>query len=108
MKLSLNWLKDYVDLKGISVSEIVDKLTMSGLEVEDLIDENEIYKNFVVGYVKDKNKHPNADKLSLCTVSTGTEEFQVICGAPNVEAGQKVVFARIGAAVPKGNFKIQS
>ncbi len=106
MKISLNWLNDYVKIEGIPVNEIVDKLTMSGLEVEDMVDENALYENFVVGYVKDKKKHPNADKLSLCNVSTGSEEFQVICGAPNVEAGQKVVFAKIGAVVPKGNFKI--
>ena len=106
MKISLNWLKDYVDLNGISVYEIVDKLTMSGLEVEEVKDESEIYKNFVVGYVKEKEKHPNADKLSLCKVIAGDEEYQVICGAPNVEAGQKVVFAKVGAIVPKGNFKI--
>ena len=65
-----------------------------------------LYKNFVVGYRKGKEKTPNADKLSLCTVSTGENDYQVICGAPNVDAGQKVVFAQIGAVVPKGNFKI--
>ena len=106
MKISLNWLKDYIDLSGISLSEISGKLTMSGLEVENVIDQNEIYKDFVVGYVKEKKKHPNADKLSLCTVSNGKEDYQVICGAPNVDAEQKVVFAPIGTIIPKGNFKI--
>ena len=106
MKISLNWLKDYIDLSGITTAELADKLTMSGLEVEDVIDQNEIYKNFIVGYVKEKKKHPNADKLSLCTVSTGEESYQVICGAPNVDTGQKVVFAPIGTIIPKGNFKI--
>ncbi len=106
MKLSLNWLKELVDLSDVSASEIVQQLTMSGLEVEEVIDQNSLYKNFVVGFVKEKKKHPNADKLSLCTVSTGENEYQVICGAPNVDAGQKVVFAQIGAVVPKGNFKI--
>jgi phenylalanyl-tRNA synthetase beta chain len=106
LKISLNWLKDYIDLSGIPVSEIADKLTMSGLEVEEVIDQNEIYKGFIVGYVKEKKKHPNADKLSLCRVSTGKEDFQVICGAPNVEADQKVVFAPIGTQIPKGDFKI--
>jgi phenylalanyl-tRNA synthetase beta chain len=106
LKISLNWLKDYIDLSGITTAELADKLTMSGLEVEDVIDQNEIYKNFIVGYVKEKKKHPNADKLSLCTVSTGEESYQVICGAPNVDTGQKVVFAPIGTIIPKGNFKI--
>ena len=106
MKVSLNWLKEYVDLSGIPVSEIIHNLTMSGLEVEEVINQNEIYKNFVVGFVKEKIKHPNADKLSVCKVSNGTEEMQVVCGAPNVEVGQKIVFAQIGAVVPNGNFKI--
>lgn len=106
MKLSLNWLKELVDLPEISTPEIIHLLTMSGLEVEEAIDQNEIYKNFVVGYVKEKKKHPNADKLSLCTVSTGNQDYQVVCGAPNVDAGQKVVFAQSGAVVPKGNFRI--
>jgi len=106
VKVSLNWLKEYVDLSGIPVSEIIHNLTMSGLEVEEVINQNEIYKNFVVGFVKEKIKHPNADKLSVCKISNGTEEMQVVCGAPNVEVGQKIVFAQIGAIVPNGNFKI--
>jgi phenylalanyl-tRNA synthetase beta chain len=106
MKISLNWLKRYVSIDNIPLEEIVNKLTLSGLEVEDVNDQTAKLKNFVVGFVKDKKKHPNADKLSLCTVSTGTEEFQVVCGAPNVEAGQKVIFAKIGAVVPHGNFTI--
>ncbi len=106
MKLSLNWLKELADLSQISTAEIIHMLTMSGLEVEEVTDQNEIYKNFVVGLVKEKNKHPNADKLSLCIVSTGEKDYQVICGAPNVDTGQKVVFAQIGAVVPRGNFRI--
>jgi phenylalanyl-tRNA synthetase beta chain len=106
LKLSLNWLKELVNLSEVSNSEIIHMLTMSGLEVEEVTDQNELYKNFVVGLVKEKKKHPNADKLSLCTVSTGENDYQVICGAPNVEAGQKVVFAQIGAVVPRGNIKI--
>ena len=107
MKISLNWLKEYIDLNGISVKEIVHQLTMSGLEVEDYVDQNELYKKFVVGSVVKKDKHSNADKLSVCIVNDGNEELQVICGAPNVDAGQKVVFAKIGAIVPNGNFEIK-
>ncbi|NWF49044.1 MAG: phenylalanine--tRNA ligase subunit beta [Ignavibacteriaceae bacterium] len=106
MKVSLNWLADYIDLTGISVDEIVHRLTMSGLEVEDLINQREIYKDFVVGFVKEKKKHPNADKLSVCIVNDGLNDLQVVCGAPNVEAGQKVVFAPVGCTIPKGNFKL--
>ncbi len=107
MKVSLNWLKKYVDLENISTEDIVSKLTMSGLEVEEYFDQNEKYKNFVVGHVKSKEKHPDADKLTVCTVSDGNEDLQVICGASNVEAGQKIVFAPIGSTIPNGNFKIK-
>ena len=106
MKLSLNWLKELVDLSEVPVPDIIHMLTMSGLEVEEVIDQGDLYKNFVIGFVKEKKKHPNADKLSICTVSTGDEEFQVICGAPNVEAGQKIVFAQIGAIIPKSGQKL--
>ncbi|MEJ5262183.1 MAG: phenylalanine--tRNA ligase subunit beta [Ignavibacterium sp.] len=107
MKISLNWLKQYIDLNDISTEEIVDKLTMSGLEVEDVLDENELYKNFIVAEVKSVAKHPNADKLSVCEVFDGKETLQVICGAPNVAAGQKVVFAPFGTIIPNGNFQIK-
>lgn len=58
--------------------------------------------DFIVGYVKDKEKHPDANKLSVCKVDTGNEELQIVCGAPNVEQGQKVVVARVGAVMPSG------
>jgi len=106
LKISLNWLKDYIDLEGISSSEIISKLTNAGLEVEDYVDQSSIYKAFIVGFVKDKKEHPNADRLSLCTVFDGKDDLQVVCGAPNVEAGQKVVFAPVGTLIPKGNFII--
>ena len=108
MKVSLNWLNDYIDLKGISTGDIVDSLTMSGLEVEDVVDQKEMYKNFIVGFVEKKEKHPNADKLSVCTVSTGEDSLKVICGARNVERGQKVVFAPVGSIIPKGNIKLKA
>ncbi|UCH64896.1 MAG: phenylalanine--tRNA ligase subunit beta [Ignavibacterium sp.] len=107
MKVSLNWLNDYVDLKDISTGEIVDSLTMSGLEVEDVVDQKEMYKNFIVGFVEKKEKHPNADRLSVCIVATGKESVSVICGARNVERGQKVVFAPVGTIIPKGNVELK-
>jgi phenylalanyl-tRNA synthetase beta chain len=106
LKVSLNWLKDYVDLEGIPVQEIIDKLTMSGLEVEDFVNQQEIYQDFLVGLVTKKEKHPNADKLSLCKVSIGREEFQVVCGAPNVAAGQKIIFAPVGSTIPANEMKL--
>ena len=107
MKISLNWLKEYIDLEGVSSEDIVHKLTMSGLEVEEVIDQNKLFEKFVVGFVARKEKHPNADRLSVCKVSDGSESFQVICGAPNVERGQKVVFAPIGTLIPNGKFEIK-
>src|ERR1035437_6992561 len=106
MKISLNWLKQYVSIENIPLNDLLNKLTLSGLEVEDVNDESSKLKNIIVGFVKEKKKHPNADKLSLCVVSTGDEDFQVVCGAPNVEVGQKVIFAKIGAVIPHGNFTI--
>jgi len=106
LKVSLNWLKEYVNLDGISVDEIVDKLTMCGLEVEDYINQQEIYKDFIIASVTKKEKHPNADKLSLCKVNTGNEELQVVCGAPNVAEGQKIIFAPVGSTIPSNGMKL--
>ncbi|MBE0571570.1 MAG: phenylalanine--tRNA ligase subunit beta [Ignavibacteriaceae bacterium] len=107
MKISLNWIKDYVILDGISTEEIVDKLTMSGLEVEDFIDQNKKYSGIIVGLVKDVQKHPNADKLTVCSVYDGKNDLNVVCGAPNVEKGQNVIFAPIGSIIPKGNMEMK-
>ena len=107
MKISLNWIKDYVNLDGITTQEIVDKLTMSGLEVEDYIDETKKYSGIIVGLVKEVEKHPDADKLTVCTVSDGKSDLQIICGAPNVQKGQNVVLAKIGSVVPKGEMEIK-
>ncbi|HCY77306.1 MAG TPA: phenylalanine--tRNA ligase subunit beta [Ignavibacteriales bacterium] len=107
MKISLNWIKEFVDLSDISTQNIISKLTMSGLEVEDVIDQTNLYKNFIVGFVKEIEKHPNADKLTICKVFDGKDDLQVICGAANVKAGQKVVFAPIGTEIPNGKFLIK-
>ena len=107
MKISINWLNDYVDIKNISVSEIVDKLTYAGLEVEEVDDQAKKFENIVIGYVKEVKKHPNADKLSLCKVNDGKDDYSVVCGAPNVAAGQKVAFAKVGAVIPNGGIKLE-
>ncbi len=107
MKISLSWIKEFVDLKDISTDEIISKLTMSGLEVEDVVDQSNLYRNFIVGFVKETAKHPNADKLTICKVFDGKDDLQVICGASNVRSGQKVVFAPIGTEIPNGNFIIK-
>lgn len=107
MKVSLKWLSDYIDLSDVSVEEAAEIITKAGLEVDEVIDNRKVFQNFVVGYVKEKKKHPNADKLSLCVVSDGKEDYNVVCGAPNVEAGQKVPFAKVGAIIPNGGFEIK-
>ncbi len=107
MKVSLNWIKEYVNLDGISTQEIVEKLTMSGLEVEDYFDQNKKYSGFVVGLVKEVKKHPDADKLTVCSVYDGKVDSQVVCGAPNVKDGQNVVFAPLGTIIPKGGMEMK-
>jgi len=103
MKVSLHWLKRFVDF-DLTATELADKLTMRGFESEVVTDFDSL-ENLVVGNVLTAEKHPDADKLKLCSVSDGSETFSVVCGAPNVNAGQKIVFAKVGAILP-GDFKI--
>lgn len=81
------------------VEKIEAALAANGAEVNLDVD---FSPKFVVGYVETKEKHPNADKLSICQVSIGDEKLQIVCGAPNVDAGQKVVVAKVGAVMPSG------
>src|SRR5690625_3948674 len=107
MLVSLNWLKNYVDLQDLTPEQLGEKITKSGIEVDGMeYIVNEKSENIVVGYVKECEQHPNADKLKLCQVDVGEEVLQIICGAPNVAQGQKVVVAKPGAVLP-GNFKIK-
>lgn len=106
MNISNNWLKEFIDFE-YSPTEIDAILTGLGIEVEHIIDNSSKYKNFFIGEVLTKEKHPNADKLSLCTVDYGQGIKNIVCGAPNVEAGQKVVVAALGAVVPNGGFVIE-
>ena len=100
MKISLNWIRNYVDI-NISPEELATKLTLVGLEVENIEYLGDKYKNFVIGKILQVSKHPNADKLTVCDVSIGKEETKVVCGAPNVAAGQRVVVGLPGAVVPR-------
>jgi len=99
VKFTLSWLKEHLETTA-SVADIADKLTAIGLEVESIDDPGKGLETFVVGYVKDAQQHPNADRLRLCMVETGTETLQVVCGAPNARTGLKVVLARPGAVIP--------
>jgi len=100
VKISHRWLKNYIDLDA-QPEEVKERLTMLGFEVESVEYLGEKFKNFYVGEVLEVNKHPNADKLTVCKVSLGKDVFQIICGAPNVAVGQKVPVALAGAVIPR-------
>jgi len=106
--VSLNWLKNYVDIGEETPEKLSEKITKSGIEVDGIeYIISDTSHNVVIGYVNECEQHPNADKLKLCQVDVGEEELlQIVCGAPNVAAGQKVVVAKPGAVLP-GNFKIK-
>ncbi len=99
MKVSLNWLKRHVDLPE-SVAEIEKALTSIGLEVEGIEEPGKVYDKLVVAKVLTCENHPDSDHLHITTVNNGTETIQIVCGAPNVAAGQTVVLAPIGAELP--------
>ncbi|MHC8517263.1 phenylalanine--tRNA ligase subunit beta [Sporosarcina sp. ITBMC105] len=102
MLVSTKWLNEYVNTGGITPAELAEKITRSGIEVDSIIDRSHGMTNVVVGYVKECVKHPEADKLNICQVDVGEEVTQIICGAPNVAEGQKVIVARPGAVLPGG------
>jgi phenylalanyl-tRNA synthetase beta chain len=100
MKLTLSWLKEHLDTRA-SLAEIVERLTMIGLEVESVEDRTKLLAPFTVARVLSAEKHPNADKLKVCMVETGEgAPVQVVCGAPNARAGMMAVFARPGVHIP--------
>ncbi|MBT4784087.1 MAG: phenylalanine--tRNA ligase subunit beta, partial [Candidatus Marinimicrobia bacterium] len=103
MRISINWLKEFIDI-SLSNEEISNKLTMLGLEAEEVYDTSSL-GDIIIGEIKNVIKHPNADKLNLCKVYDGQKILPVVCGAPNVEVGQKIAFAPVGSILP-GNFKI--
>jgi phenylalanyl-tRNA synthetase beta chain len=99
MKLTFSWLKDHLETSA-EIATVADTLTMLGLEVESIEDRAKALAPFTVAYVKEATKHPNADKLRVCLVDTGTETVQVVCGAPNARTGMKGVFAPAGSYIP--------
>ena len=96
MKVSLKWLRDYVDIK-LAPEELAERLTMSGLEVKGIQIIGGTWDKVVIGEVIALNPHPNADRLKLATVDLGTEQVTTVCGAPNIALDQRVTFAHIGA-----------
>ncbi|RME62614.1 MAG: phenylalanine--tRNA ligase subunit beta, partial [Alphaproteobacteria bacterium] len=107
MKFTLGWLKDHLD-SDADLDAIVAALTALGLEVEHVDDPAARLAAFTVAHVKDVRPHPNADKLKLCVVETAAGERQVVCGAPNVRAGMKAVFAAEGTVIPGSGFTLKA
>ncbi len=99
MKVSLKWLRQYVNIT-IAPEDLAHKLTMVGLEIEDIEHLGVKYEKFVVGKVLEVSKHPKADKLTVCKVDVGSEVLQIVCGAPNVAPNQIVPVGLSGAVVP--------
>ncbi|HET7084073.1 MAG TPA: phenylalanine--tRNA ligase subunit beta [Rhizomicrobium sp.] len=99
MKFTFSWLKEHLDTDA-DAAAIGERLTAIGLEVESITDPGAGLKDFIVGEVITAEKHPNADKLRLCSVSDGKDRLQIVCGAPNARAGIKVVLARPGTTIP--------
>ncbi|MCB0279677.1 MAG: phenylalanine--tRNA ligase subunit beta, partial [Calditrichaeota bacterium] len=103
MKVSLNILKQFVDLDvHLDPLEIADRLSNSGFEIEEVIRCGCDIEGILIGYVEERKPHPNADKLSVCQVNLGNETVQIVCGAPNVDAGQKVPVATSGTDLGGG------
>ena len=99
MKFTLSWLKDHLDTDA-SLDRLTEALTALGLEVEGVADRGKALAPFTVAHVVSAERHPNADKLQVCMVDTGSGTLQVVCGAPNARTGLKVVFAPVGTYVP--------
>ncbi|TDM10639.1 phenylalanine--tRNA ligase subunit beta [Macrococcus lamae] len=101
MLVSKEWLNEFVRV-NVPVEELAEKITRSGIEVEEITDYSKDIKNLVVGHVLTKEKHPDADKLNVTTVDVGDETLQIVCGAPNVDAGQYVIVCKPGGRLPGG------
>ena len=99
MKFTFDWLKEHLRT-DMTYTQVADKLTTLGIEVEEIIDNREKFKNFVVGFIENAEKHPNADRLRVCQVNVGTQTLQIVCGAPNARAGLHVAVALVGAIIP--------
>ena len=107
MRLSLATLKRYLNTTA-TPQEIADKLTMIGLEVEEIQDLASSLKGFIVGEIKSVEQHPNADRLHVLRVFNGERELQIVCGAPNVRQGLKSILALPGCLIPKFNEELKA
>ena len=99
MRVSLEWLNEFIDLTDIEPERIAHELTMSGLEVEEIEKTGAKFTNIITAKIKKIDRHPNADKLHLVTVDLGNTEKTVVCGAQNIEEGQIIPYASVGSKV---------
>jgi phenylalanyl-tRNA synthetase beta chain len=106
MKFTVGWLKEHLEFDA-PLEALLERLTMVGLEVEGVVERAKGLESFVVAHVVEAKPHPNADKLRVCTVDTGTAVFEVVCGAPNARTGMKGVFAAEGSFVPGTGIKLK-
>lgn len=104
MKLSLNWLSNFIDLKDLSVEQIVDQMVECGFEVE-AVDRMSEGTKLIVGKVIECKDHPNSDHLHVTKTDIGSEVLDIVCGAPNCREGLKVIVAQVGAKLPGGEIK---
>ena len=102
--ISLNWVKDYIDIEDEDLKELAVKITKAGINVEKVITNH--IDNLVIGKVISCINHPDSDHLHICKVDVGSSILDIVCGAPNVKEGIKVIVAMEGAVLP-GNFIIK-
>lgn len=99
MKISLNWINDYVDLRGVDYNDLITKIGLKTAEIEEVEEKGKDINGIIVALIEKVLPHPNSEKLHILKVNTGNELLQVVCGAPNVREGMKTAFATIGASV---------
>ncbi|TET51479.1 MAG: phenylalanine--tRNA ligase subunit beta, partial [Actinomycetota bacterium] len=97
MKVTLNWIKEFLDTDDLDASKVAEILTMSGTEVERVEYFGSKFENIIIGEIISFTRHPNADKLTLCRVSTGKEDLNIVCGAKNFAQNDRVAVALVGA-----------
>lgn len=106
MFVSINWIKDYVDLSGLDVKKLINQFTLATAEVEDIFVKGEDIQNVVVGQILSVENHPESNKLHLLKVDAGSKVCNIVCGAPNVREGMKVALAMAPGRVPAGEITV--
>ncbi len=107
MKFTVSWLRDHLDTNA-SIDQLSETLTAIGLEVEEVVNKAAGLDAFTVAYVVEARPHPDADRLQVCTVDTGSETLDVVCGAPNAHTGMKGVYAPVGTTIPGNGMKLKA